>query len=98
MDKSLYSPERQILLLLLREARAAAGISQTELAAALDWTQGMVSKAEKGDRTLDAVELREWLKHLGQDFPAFTELWEQRIAAYEASLPSRSPRRRVRAT
>ena len=97
MDKSLYSPERQILLLLLREARAAAGVSQTRLAEALDWTQGMVSKAEKGDRTLDAVELREWLQHLGQDLPAFTELWEQRIAAYEASLPSRSPRRRVRA-
>ena len=97
MDKSLYSHERQILLLLLRVARAAAGVSQTQLAEALDWTQGMVSKAEKGDRTLDAVELREWLQHLGQDLPAFTELWEQRIAAYEASLPSRSPRRRVRA-
>jgi len=96
MDKSLYSPQRQILLALLREARAAAGISQTQLAAALDWTQGMVSKAEKGDRTLDAVELREWLQQLGQDLPAFTELWEQRIAAYEASLPTRSAKSRVR--
>jgi len=84
MDKTLYSTERQILLSLLRDARAAAGISQTELASALDWTQGMVSKAEKGDRTLDAVELREWLRNLGQDLPAFTELWEQRIAAHEA--------------
>ena len=55
----------------------------------LDWTQGMVSKAEKGDRTLDAVELREWLRNLGQDLPAFTELWEQRIAAHEASVQAR---------
>lgn len=89
MDKTLYSAERQILLSLLRDARAAAGISQTELASALDWTQGMVSKAEKGDRTLDAVELREWLRNLGQDLPAFAELWEQRIAAHEASAPAR---------
>ena len=93
MDKTLYSAERQILLSLLRDARAAAGISQTELASALDWTQGMVSKAEKGDRTLDAVELREWLRNLGQDLPAFTELWEQRIAAHEASAQARPIKR-----
>ncbi|MBI3349179.1 MAG: helix-turn-helix transcriptional regulator [Burkholderiales bacterium] len=86
MDKSLYSVERQILLALLKEARLAAGISQTDLAKSLAWTQGMVSKAEKGDRTLDAVELREWLGHLGQDLPAFTELWEQRISAHAQSL------------
>lgn len=96
MDKSLYSVERQILLELLREARSAAGISQTKLAASLEWTQGMVSKAEKGDRTLDAVELREWVGHLGQDLTAFIELWEQRIAAHHASLPHRTATRRVR--
>ncbi|WP_077037204.1 helix-turn-helix transcriptional regulator [Pelomonas sp. KK5] len=93
MDKSLYSTERQILLALLREARLAAGISQAQLAAALDWTQGMVSKAEKGDRTLDAVELREWLRHLGQDLSMFSEVWELRIAAYKSGLLARSPRR-----
>lgn len=86
MDKTLYSAERQILLSLLREARTAAGISQAELATALGWTQGMVSKAEKGDRTLDAIELRHWLRSLGQDLPAFAEIWEQRLAAYEASI------------
>lgn len=93
MDKTLYSAERQILLSLLRDARVAAGISQTELALALDWTQGMVSKAEKGDRTLDAVELREWLRNLGQDLPAFSELWEQRIAAHEATTQTRPVKR-----
>lgn len=93
MDKSLYSSERQILLSLLREARLAAGLSQVELANALGWTQGMVSKAEKGDRTLDAVELREWLLHLGQDLPTFAEVWEQRISAYTARLPTRTAKR-----
>lgn len=94
MDKSLYSTERQILLALLREARVAAGISQTELAASLEWTQGMVSKAEKGDRTLDVVELRQWLQQLGQDLPTFTELWERRLSAHRAGLLTRSPKGR----
>lgn len=85
MLKSLYLPERQILLELLVEARKGAGLTQVQMAASLGWTQGMVSKVEKGDRTLDMVELRQWLLLLGQDLAAFSEVWTECIEAHKAA-------------
>ncbi|MFD0774142.1 helix-turn-helix domain-containing protein [Streptomonospora algeriensis] len=41
----------------VRESRAAAGLSQQALADAVGLERSMISKLEKGDRRIDAVEL-----------------------------------------
>jgi transcriptional regulator with XRE-family HTH domain len=53
-------PERyQKLLLRLREARLAAGMSQEAVAAALGVRQKFISTIETGERRIDPVELQE---------------------------------------
>ncbi|MBE7158258.1 MAG: helix-turn-helix transcriptional regulator, partial [Rhodospirillales bacterium] len=59
--KSLHTPGYDLILTLLREARVAAGLSQTELAARLRRPQNYVSKCELGERRVDVLE---WLEFL----------------------------------
>jgi transcriptional regulator with XRE-family HTH domain len=47
-----------VVLRLLKEFRRKAGITQVDLAAKLGQTQSFVSKAERGERRLDIVQLR----------------------------------------
>jgi transcriptional regulator with XRE-family HTH domain len=56
MPKSLYRPEHDRLLRLLREARLAAGLTQGEVAERLGRPQSFVSKVESGERRLDVLE------------------------------------------
>lgn len=56
---------------LLRQLRKEAGLSQQELAAALDKPQSFVSKYESGERKLDILELREICQKLGIDTVKF---------------------------
>lgn len=81
MEKSIYTAEHAVLLELLREARAAAGLTQAALAARLGRTQSFVTKAERGDRRLDVVQLRTVLAALGTTLPAFVGRLEERLAA-----------------
>ena len=71
MQKTLYSREYQQMLKLLQARRAAAQISQAELARRLQWTQADISKCETGVRRLDVIELKLWLEALGSDLREF---------------------------
>lgn len=71
MRKSIHSNEQRVLLTLLRELRERAGVTQEELATALKTTQSLVSKAERGERRLDVLELRAWCRALNKSFRAF---------------------------
>ncbi|MGM3161459.1 helix-turn-helix domain-containing protein [Dickeya undicola] len=53
---SIYSDEYQIVIKALREARIAKGITQGNLALALDRPQSFIAKVENGERRLDIVE------------------------------------------
>ncbi|MFJ5355765.1 helix-turn-helix domain-containing protein [Pectobacterium sp. CHL-2024] len=53
---SVYSDEYQIVIKALREARIAKGITQVNLALALDRPQSFIAKVENGERRLDIVE------------------------------------------
>ncbi|GKV90398.1 helix-turn-helix domain-containing protein [Pectobacterium carotovorum] len=53
---SVYSDEYQIVIKALREARIAKGITQGNLALALDRPQSFIAKVENGERRLDIVE------------------------------------------
>jgi transcriptional regulator with XRE-family HTH domain len=76
MDKSIYTREYAVVLRLLKEAREEAGIRQEDLAATLGKSQSFVSKAERGERRLDIVQLRTFLHVLGVKLPEFVRRLE----------------------
>ncbi|MCA5929488.1 helix-turn-helix domain-containing protein [Pectobacterium versatile] len=53
---SVYSDEYQIVIKALREARIAKGITQGNLALALERPQSFIANVENGERRLDIVE------------------------------------------
>lgn len=58
VEKSIYSAEYQQLCGLLRDLRREAGLTQVQVADALNVPQSFVSKYESGERRLDVIELR----------------------------------------
>lgn len=58
MEKSIYSAEYLKFCAVLRDLRREAGLTQVQVAAALDVPQSFVSKYESGERRLDVIELR----------------------------------------
>jgi transcriptional regulator with XRE-family HTH domain len=79
MQKSLYNRHYQVMLAMLRDARAAANLTQVELAARLDVSQSDVSKIEQGTRRLDVIELRQWLQAIGIQLPEFISAFESKL-------------------
>ena len=65
MEKSIYSAEYQRLCAVLRALRHEAGLTQVQVAAALDVPQSFVSKYESGERRLDVIEPRHIAQVLG---------------------------------
>jgi len=53
-----FSPRYQEFLVRLRRARLDAGMTQVEVAKALDKPQSYVSKCETGERRVDVTELQ----------------------------------------
>ena len=81
MEKSLFSSQGEAFLEVLREARERRGMTQVELAAALDETQSFVSKCERGERRLDVLELRTWCSALDLTLSSFVRRLEKRLGA-----------------
>ncbi|BAN51101.1 helix-turn-helix domain-containing protein [Metapseudomonas resinovorans] len=65
MANSTHNADYQLLLAVLRAVRKRLGVSQVELAERLGNTQTFVSKCERGERRVDAVELVEFAEALG---------------------------------
>lgn len=65
--KSLRDPVHIKMCKVLKEARAAARMSQTELAKKLRWKQSAVSSMESGGRRVDVGEFHRIAQALGQD-------------------------------
>ena len=81
MEKSIHTDEYEILVGLLKEARASAGLTQIELARKLKQSQSFVSKMEVGQRRLDLVQLRTVCLALGTTLPELVAKWEERLAS-----------------
>ena len=79
MEKSIYSREYRAVTRLLKESRENAGMSQVELAEALGQSQSFVSKAERGERRLDIVQLRTVCNVLGLSLPEFVDRLEKTL-------------------
>jgi transcriptional regulator with XRE-family HTH domain len=91
MDKSIFTQEYAVLLELLRQARAAAGLTQIQLAQRLGRSQSFVTKMESGDRRLDLIQLRTVCRALGTDVVAFVTRLEVRLAAHSRRRPADAP-------
>jgi transcriptional regulator with XRE-family HTH domain len=59
---STHSEQYRALLVKLRAARKAAGVTQQELAQRLGKPQSYVSKIEMGERRLDVVEFLHFMR------------------------------------
>ena len=79
MEKSIYTREYAAVLRLLKRAREDAGLTQIDLAAALDTSQSFVSKVERGETRLDVIQLRTVLAALGVGLPAFADRLEREL-------------------
>ena len=56
MKKTIHSKESAKLSAALREAREKAGMTQQQLADALEKPQSFIAKYELGERRLDVIE------------------------------------------
>ena len=79
MTKSTFTEEYDRFRLLLIEARKAAGLTQADVAAALNRPQSFASKYESGERRLDVIELIQILRVLGADPADFIQQLEGQI-------------------
>ncbi|MCL4207645.1 MAG: helix-turn-helix domain-containing protein [Pirellulaceae bacterium] len=79
MEKTIYTAEYARLLELLRETREQANVTQTELAERIGRSQSFVTKFERGDRRLDAIQLRTICQALGTDLVSFVAELERRL-------------------
>ena len=81
MAQSTHNPDYQLLLAVLKAARKRVGVSQVDLAERLGNTQTFVSKCERGERRIDALELVEFAEALGvPPLGLLGEYLEQRAA------------------
>lgn len=65
LKKSIFSIEFDTYCKLLRTVRQEFGLGQHALAARLNTTQSWISKCERGERRLDAVELWRYCHAIG---------------------------------
>jgi transcriptional regulator with XRE-family HTH domain len=79
MNKSVFSPEQEILQELLRRLRLKAGLRQADLAQRLGKPQPFVSRYEKGEKLLDLPELRQVCHALGIGLVEFVQKYEDAI-------------------
>jgi transcriptional regulator with XRE-family HTH domain len=79
MDKSIFTPEQEVLQRVLRQLRLGAGLRQEDLAERLGEPQSFISKYESGERRLDLIELRQICRALGVTLLEFVRRFEEQL-------------------
>jgi transcriptional regulator with XRE-family HTH domain len=69
--KTIHSTEYAKFLELLRQFRERQGLTQEQLAEKLGATQSFISKCERGERRIDALELRAFCLAMGVSLTDF---------------------------
>lgn len=78
-QKSLYRPELQVFLGVLRTLRERTELNQTDFAQRLGRSQTYVSAAERGAVRLDGLQLMDWMRACGADLRAWADLIESQL-------------------
>ncbi len=68
-----YKPRYQNLVKKLRQARHDAKLTQVDAGKKLKKPQAYISKIERGERGVDAVELAEFARVYGKDLDYFVK-------------------------
>jgi len=79
MQKTIFSKDYRLLLDQLRAARERAGLTQLDVAERLGQSQSFVSKCERGERRIDAVELRAFCLALGISYVGFLKKFDDSL-------------------
>ncbi|MCE4539642.1 helix-turn-helix domain-containing protein [Pelomonas sp. P7] len=79
MKSSIHTEKYALFLEELKDLRAQAGLSQTELATRLDVGQDLISRSEAGSRRVDVFELALWAHACGTTLEAFVQRLDERI-------------------
>lgn len=95
MAKTIYRDEYVTFLRLLREYRAAAGLTQAQCSEAMARPQSFVSDIERGRRRLDIVQLRDLCAVMRTSLVDFVTRFEKELGG-ETAEPSRPKKRRKR--
>ncbi len=98
MLKSLRTQQNKIFLAALRDRREALGLRQADLAERLGETQATVSRVENGERRLDVIELRAWLRALRVGFVPFLRQLDRKLndrAFPDFRIPKAAPTKRA---
>lgn len=87
-ERSVYRPENQAVLGLLREFRERTGLNQVEFAAKLGRSQAYVSAAERLSR-LDTLQIRDWCAACGLTLVDFATEIESRLGSRKSIRPKK---------
>lgn len=95
MAQSTHHPDYRLLRAVLKAARKRTGVSQVDLAGRIGNTHTFVSKCERGERRIDAVELVEFAEALGvPPLELLGEYLDQRAARLQPNSRKSSAKRR----
>jgi DNA-binding XRE family transcriptional regulator len=76
MSKGIFGSKQKKLIKLLRQLRKEAGLKQWQLAVRLERTQSEISKIERGEYSLDLLELYEFCEAVGISMQEFIRRFE----------------------
>lgn len=76
--KTIYKAEYADLLILLRQKRLDAGVTQVGLCRSLGVPDSFIGKVERGERRLDVIELQAICRILGIKLQDFMDELDQR--------------------
>ena len=80
--KTIHKPEYKELLKLLRAMRRTAKLTQAEVGEMISLSQSTISDIERGNRRIDALEMRDFCKACGQDPSRLMRQYEKAIATW----------------
>ncbi len=73
MEKNVHTDRQRLLLVMLKDERLSADLTQEQLATKLSVPQSFIAKYELGDRRLDVFELFDVLDSMGVDKLVFVQ-------------------------
>ena len=88
MDKSIFTPERDILRQILRQLRISKRLRQGDIASQLNEPQSFVSKYKSGERNLDLIELRQICLAIGVTLQELVRRFEEQTLSCNQTQPS----------
>lgn len=72
-QSTIHAPQYRAIIKELIALRKAAELHQAAIAKALGLTQPDISKIERGERRIDALELAKWMRAVGGSFDEIVE-------------------------